>query len=95
MKFYRTINGRFVRKRKNYSCPQEHVSNAKMEQNQEDTNEPLKTQPVNQFETADSNIEIESPPPQDKNDILYIVLIAIGIGFALPFYRFAFDFFFV
>lgn len=62
-----------------------------MEPNQEDTNEPLKAPPVNQFEAADSTIEIESPPPQDKNDILYIVLIASGIGFALPFYRFAFD----
>lgn len=60
----------------------------KMEQNQEDTHEPLKSQPVNQFDT--DNVEIESAPPQDKNDIHYIVLIAIGIGFALPFYRFAF-----
>lgn len=59
-----------------------------MEPNQEDTNEPLKGQPANQFETADSNVEIESPPPQDKNDVLYVVLIAIGIGFALPFYRY-------
>lgn len=59
-----------------------------MEQNQGDTNEPLKGQPANQFETADSNVEVESPPPQDKNDTLYIVLIAIGIGFALPFYRY-------
>lgn len=58
-----------------------------MEQNQEETNEPLK-QPANQFETAEEAVEIESPPPQDKNDILYIVLIAIGIGFALPFYRY-------
>lgn len=62
-----------------------------MEQNQEDTHEPLKAQPVNQFDTGDNTVEIESPPPQDKNDILYIVLIAIGIGFALPFHRFAFD----
>lgn len=58
-----------------------------MEQNQEETNEPLK-QPANQFETAEEAVEIESPPPQDKNDILYIVLIAIGICFALPFYRY-------
>lgn len=57
-----------------------------MEQNQEGTSEPLK--PANHFETADRNVDIESPPPQDKNDILYIVSIAIGIGFALPFYRF-------
>lgn len=61
-----------------------------MEPNQDDTNEPLKEQPANQFETADSVVDIESPPPQDKNDTLYIVLIAIGIGFALPFYRFVF-----
>lgn len=60
----------------------------KMEQIQEETNEPLKGQPANQFETADVNVEFESPPPQDKNDVLYIVLIAIGIGFALPFYRY-------
>lgn len=64
------------------------VPGIEMEQNQEETNEPLKGQPANQFETADVNVEIESPPPQDKNDVLYIVLIAIGIGFALPFYRY-------
>lgn len=62
-----------------------------MEQHQEDTVEPLKAPPVNQFEAGDNSVEVESPPPQDKNDILYIVLIAIGIGFALPFYRYAFD----
>lgn len=59
-----------------------------MELNQEEPNVPLKGLPADQFETADGNVEIESPPPQDKNDVLYIVLVAIGIGFALPFYRY-------
>lgn len=64
----------------------EQISTEKMEPNQESTCEPLKGQP-NQFETRE-NADIESPPPHDHNDILYIVLIGIGIGFALPFYRF-------
>lgn len=57
-----------------------------MEPNQESTCEPLKGQ-TNQFETTE-NADIESPPPHDQHDILYLVLIGIGIGFALPYYRF-------
>lgn len=60
-----------------------------MEPNQESVSEPLKGRPPNQFETGEQP-NIESSTPQDPNDILYIVLIGVGIGFALPYHRFGF-----
>lgn len=59
-----------------------------MEPHQESTYEPLEGQPPlrNRLESTDSP-DIETSPPQDRNGILYIALVAAGIGFVLPYNR--------
>lgn len=55
---------------------------------EESTYEPLDGhQPTrNRLESTDSP-DIETSPPQDRNGILYIALVAAGIGFVLPYNR--------
>lgn len=60
-----------------------------MEQNQESTYEPLEGQ-RRRLESTDSP-DMETSPPQDRNGILYIALVAAGIGFVLPYNRYNFD----
>lgn len=61
---------------------------------QESTYEPLEGR--RRIESSDS-LDVEDPP-QDRNGILYIALLAAGIGFVLPYNRyfgiFAFDWIF-
>lgn len=57
-----------------------------MEQHQESTYEPLEGQ-RNRLESTDSP-DVETSPPQDRNGILYIALVAAGIGFVLPYNRY-------
>ncbi|XP_055301920.1 equilibrative nucleoside transporter 4 [Sitodiplosis mosellana] len=57
---------------------------------QESTYEPLeghRPPPRNRLESTDSP-DVETSPPQDRNGILYIALIAAGIGFVLPYNSF-------
>lgn len=56
-----------------------------MEPNQESTYEPLEGQ-RRRLESTDSP-DIDTSPPQDRNGILYIALVAAGIGFVLPYNR--------
>lgn len=55
-----------------------------MEMNQENTYEPLEGR--RRIESTDSP-DMETTPPRDRNGILYIALIAAGIGFVLPYNR--------
>lgn len=55
-----------------------------METHQENTYEPLEGQ-RQRIESTDSP-DVE-PAPQDRNGILYIALVAAGIGFVLPYNR--------
>lgn len=59
-----------------------------MEPHQESTYEPLEGQPLprNRLESTDSP-DVETSQPQDRNGILYIALVAAGIGFVLPYNR--------
>lgn len=50
---------------------------------QESTYEPLEGR--RRIESSDS-LDVEDPP-QDRNGILYIALLAAGIGFVLPYNR--------
>lgn len=60
-----------------------------METHQESTYEPLEGRRRNRLESTDSpDIETPSPAPQDRNGILYIALVAAGIGFVLPYNRY-------
>lgn len=54
-----------------------------MDTHQENTYEPLEGR--RRLESTDSP-EVEAPP-QDRNGILYIALLAAGIGFVLPYNR--------
>lgn len=62
-----------------------------MEPHQESTYEPLEGQPPprNRLESTDS--PDETSPPQDRNGILYIALLAAGIGFVLPYNRYMYQ----
>lgn len=63
-----------------------------METHQESTYEPLEGRRRNRLESTDSpDIETPSPAPQDRNGILYIALVAAGIGFVLPYNRYVFS----
>lgn len=53
---------------------------------QESTYEPLEGQ-RRRTESTDSPTDIDTAPPQDRNGILYIALLAAGIGFVLPYNR--------
>lgn len=55
-----------------------------METNQENTYEPLEGR--RRIESTDSP-DMETTPPRDRNGILYIALLAAGIGFVLPYNR--------
>lgn len=55
------------------------------ETHQENTYEPLEGQ-RQRIESTDSP-DVETAPPQDRNGILYIALLAAGIGFVLPYNR--------
>lgn len=57
-----------------------------MDGTQESTYEPLEGQ-RRRTESTDSP-EIDTAPPQDRNGILYIALLAAGIGFVLPYNRY-------
>lgn len=57
-----------------------------MDGTQESTYEPLEGQ-RRRTESTDSP-EIDTAPPQDRNGILYIALVAAGIGFVLPYNRY-------
>lgn len=62
-----------------------------MESNQENTYEPLEGR-RNRIESTDSP-DMETTPPRDRNGILYIALLAAGIGFVLPYNRWEITFF--
>lgn len=53
---------------------------------QESTYEPLEGQ-RRRTESTDSPNDLDTAPPQDRNGILYIALLAAGIGFVLPYNR--------
>lgn len=53
---------------------------------QENTYEPLEGQ-RRRTESTDSP-DTDTAPPQDRNGILYIALLAAGIGFVLPYNRY-------
>lgn len=55
-----------------------------MEAHQESTYEPLEGQ--RHIESTDSP-DLDATPPRDRNGILYIALLAAGIGFVLPYNR--------
>lgn len=55
-----------------------------LETNQENTYQPLEGR--RNAESTDSP-DIESSPPRDRNGVLYIALLAAGIGFVLPYNR--------
>lgn len=57
-----------------------------IEPNHESTYEPLEGQ-RRRLESTDSPIDMDTTPPQDRNGILYIALVAAGIGFVLPYNR--------
>lgn len=56
-----------------------------MDETQENTYEPLDGQ-RRRTESTDSP-ENDTAPVQDRNGILYIALLAAGIGFVLPYNR--------
>lgn len=59
-----------------------------MEMNQDNTYEPLEGR--RRIESTDSP-DMETTPPRDRNGILYIALLAAGIGFVLPYNRYSVD----
>lgn len=54
------------------------------ESNEDTTYEPLEDRRRIESDGAD----MESTPPRDRNGILYVALLAAGIGFVLPYNRY-------
>lgn len=57
-----------------------------MEGVQATTYEPLEGRRVNHHEPMDSP-EIDVGPPKDRKHVVYLALLAAGIGFVLPYNR--------